>query len=84
MALAAVWPVDVFWDEAVAVADRATLVPLPPVTVTTIVSAGLETVPSLTVRLKVRLVAALGAVKVGLTAVVLERLTAGPAVWLQA
>ena len=57
---------------------------VPPVTVTTIVSAGLETVPSLTVRLKVRLVAALGAVKVGLTAVVLERLTAGPAVWLQA
>ena len=50
------------------------------------VSAELESWPSLTTREKVRLWAVAGAVKVGrwAGAVELERVTAGPAVWVQA
>ena len=54
----------------------------PPVTVTVTVDGVLLTFPSLTIRRKVRVAGLAGAVKVGLAAVVLERVTGVPAVWV--
>ena len=86
MAFAAPWFVRAL--DAVAVADGAMLVPDGVtgvvVTVTVVVLGVLVREPSETVREKVRVVAAAGAVKVGFWAVVDDRVTAVPPVWVHA
>src|SRR5580704_3168110 len=81
MALAAVWPVLVFCDDAVAVAARAKSGG-PPLTVT-VTSAGLLLLfASLTTSWNVSVPALPGAVNVGCTTVLLDNVTAVPPVWL--
>ena len=80
MALAAVWPVLVFCEEAVAVAASARSTG-PTVALTV---AGVLTLPllSVTTSWKVRVPATEGAVKVGCALVALDRVTVVPLVWV--
>jgi hypothetical protein len=82
MAELASCPVEVFCDDAVAVASGATSVTEPTVIVT--VEGALVSEPFDTVSEKVSVAGPVGAVKVGSTTVALDNVTAVPAVCVQA
>ena len=89
MALAAVCPSPVFCVDAVAVVGMVRARFAEPAggaagTVMVMVSGGLVRVASRATREKVSVEPAAGAVKVGRVAVVLDRVTVGPEVWVQA
>ena len=77
---------ELFWEEAVAVAKSATLVPEPAGALTVMVTREglLVWVPLDTVNEKVSVAGPAGAVKVGCTALALDSVTVGPTVWVQA
>jgi hypothetical protein len=82
MAELANWPVEGFCDDAVAVASSATFVsaPEPAATVIVTVDGALVSEPLDTVSENVSVAGPVGAVKVGFTMVVLDNVTAEPAV----
>ena len=82
MAELASWPVEVFCEDAVAVATNARFVSVPPGAVTVIVTVegALDCEPFDTTNENVSEAGPVGAVKVGFTTVVLDNVTAEPAV----
>ena len=82
MALPAVWLVLVFCEDAVAVAVSARSTRVPAMVMVTVSGVLVLPLLSVTTSWKVRVALLAGAVKVGLTAVALERVTAVPAVWV--
>jgi hypothetical protein len=73
MALAAVWPVEVFWDEAVAVASKATLVSAGLVTDQVKLADPVERVESVAVRVTVYVPPALGVPVIWPVVVLMDR-----------
>ena len=74
-----------FWDDALALASGATLVNVPgAATVIVTVADALRRGAVRHREREVRVAEPVGAVKVGATAVVLDSVTAGPAVWVHA
>jgi hypothetical protein len=82
IAALASWPVEVFCEDAVAVATNATFVSVPTGAATVIVTVegALDCEPFDTTSEKVSEAGPAGAVKVGFTIVVLDNVTAEPAV----
>jgi hypothetical protein len=82
MAELASWPVEVFCDDAVAVASSATSVSAPEAAATVMVTTegALDCEPFDTTNENVSEAGPVGAVKVGFTTVVLDNVTAEPAV----
>ena len=82
MAELASWPVEVFCEDAVAVANNATFVSAPTgaATVMVTVEGALDCEPFDTTNENVSEAGPVGAVKVGFTIVVLDNVTAEPAV----